>query len=176
MPLTQDRLIALVEESERNLARIQDARAFITRTLHSMTTSADEKLTAIAAGARTILDDNDCKYTLLERERIKFTRRKNQYARDYMRRKRGTYSPRAERTEHLARAGMVTLGDGTIMPQAEFDRTVDAQLTASGNAPHEPDALERELARARELGDQERARNAERLARSATDMFPETGG
>ena len=88
MPYDQSRMIALVEESEHNLRQIE---AFIIEANYQagrLDIEADAKIRAILGPAIDMLRGARKTYTLLERERIKYTRRKNAYSREYMRRKR----------------------------------------------------------------------------------------
>lgn len=181
MPIAQTRLRDLVEESERNLARMAHLATLIDDICASTHIGDADKLAAITANAREYLCARDYTFTLLERERIKMNWRRNERSANKVRRlrerrKQGLADlhpsiPRGPQTPRMTRPETYSLQPVTI---AQSTQHVAATLTP--NAPSEPDALERELARARELGEQERARNAERLARSATDMFPETGG
>lgn len=177
MPITQDRLRNLVEESERNLTRMAHLWTLIEGLDNSPHISDQDKLIAIRANADDYLNSRDCTYTVLERERIKYNWKRNEREAEKQRTLR---TRRAQGHPDLKEPPVRRLPQQRLfMPQIHPKPIAPPQLPAtSGQTPNTPsytetpNALERELARARELGEQERAKNAARLAQSATDMFP----
>ena len=191
MPITQDRIKSLVEESERNLVRMAHMLTFIQEVCSSTTLSDSDKWRAINANASEYLGRRDCVYTVLERERIKTNWKRNERSADKMRRMRGRRGmglpdlhkipPRAAHpTPRMIAPDThpVAMPQAIPLPDAAFNGPLGPPpiyVEPAQETPSEPSAYDIELARARELGEQERAKNAERLARSATDMFSETG-
>lgn len=179
MPFTQTRILDLIEESERNVRLIQGFLTEATWQAGRTNLTCEQKLEVILGPVMDLLRGYRDKITCIERERYKHTNKRNARMRTYMQRRRGhvvpQFAPRAhEPLMPIIGSGsgeMITLDDGTSMLKAEFDAQIAAEMASlpppntTSLAPPESDALERELARARELGEQERAQNAQRLAR-----------
>lgn len=183
MPITQDRIRSLVEESERNLSRMRHMLSFIQDICASPNVSNENKWRAILANAPEYLGSHDYVFTILERERIKHNWRRNERSADKMRKLRDRRDqglddlhkpvPRKRQTQHMISPETYPIAAPVPIPLPGEPQTPSDLSFAEPQAPAEPSAYDIELARARELGDQERARNAERLARAASgaDLF-----
>lgn len=162
MPITQDRLRNLVEENERNLARMEHLWQLIEGLRGSTNIADGDKFHALCANAQEYLCARDYAYTLLERDRIRTNWKRNERSASKMRRMR---ERRGQGLSDLHENPPRKPSQPRMFTSAFHHAVPSAPETPSVSVPPEPDALERELTRARELGDQERARNVERQAR-----------